>query len=588
MTTVATAASPLGNYEIAACCAVSRNYQINYVSGFLSVIPHELLIVADDQTKELSDPLPVLTASYFGLVNGDTGTVVAPDLTTTATAGSPVGTYPITVCCASDPNYEISYRNGTLTIVDTRVTPEIAWDDPDDIVYGTLLSAVQLNAVAVYAGEEVEGSYLYAPPDGTLLDAGNGQVLSVLFTPNDSRTYSKATKSVSINVIPRGITGTFTAADKEYDGTVAAQVTAYSLIGVLAGDEGRVSLTGGAAHFLDPDVGTGKPVIGTGMLLAGSGAGNYRIERIEPDEADIWPRNLEVIAEVADKVYDGTTKADIVSIVLDRLVKGDQVGWLGGTVSFLTPDAGQNKPVKVSGITITGTDLRNYSIQENHATTANIWPLEVGASVSSDKEVYTLLAETVTLTAVVEGGAPLVAGGPGAAMSVTFRVNGQVMTDASGNFEIPLVVDPGGRNLVAELSFPVYMITSVGTVVPGLKRVEADFNRTDSNFEVVPNPVFTEFRYEPVFELLVYPNPSPGEVNFRVTMDTGSRVILNLYTITGQFITKLLDEFIPSNGTKVVTYTSTMAHTAQGVYYYRCYAGRRLLTGKVVIIPQFE
>jgi hypothetical protein len=53
-------------------------------------------------------------------VNNDTeaSLTTPPTVTTTATSASPVGSYPITVSGAVSSNYEITYVNGTLTVVD--------------------------------------------------------------------------------------------------------------------------------------------------------------------------------------------------------------------------------------------------------------------------------------------------------------------------------------------------------------------------------------------------------------------------------------------------------------------------------------
>ena len=72
----------------------------------------------------------------------------------------------------------------------------ITWQSPADIAYGTPLSATQLNAVA-----NVGGSFAYSPSAGTVLPVGNGQTLSVTFTPNDTANYNNAIASVLINVI---------------------------------------------------------------------------------------------------------------------------------------------------------------------------------------------------------------------------------------------------------------------------------------------------------------------------------------------------------------------------------------------------
>src|SRR5205814_7116114 len=67
---------------------------------------------------------------------------------------------------------------------------------PADIVYGTALSAAQLNATA-----SVPGTLTYSPASGAFLNAGPGQTLTANFTPTDYANYSTATKTVTINVI---------------------------------------------------------------------------------------------------------------------------------------------------------------------------------------------------------------------------------------------------------------------------------------------------------------------------------------------------------------------------------------------------
>ena len=73
----------------------------------------------------------------------------------------------------------------------------VTWANPLNIVYGRALGALQLNAVA-----NVPGAYDYSPTHGAILNAGNGQVLSVVFTPHDLARYSVVTQSVTINVLP--------------------------------------------------------------------------------------------------------------------------------------------------------------------------------------------------------------------------------------------------------------------------------------------------------------------------------------------------------------------------------------------------
>jgi hypothetical protein len=78
-----------------------------------------------------------------------------------------------------------------------RLTPAITWPTPAAITYGTALDAVQLNATA-----NVPGTFVYTPGSGTVLPAGSGRTLSVVFSPTDGATYGTATATVSITVAP--------------------------------------------------------------------------------------------------------------------------------------------------------------------------------------------------------------------------------------------------------------------------------------------------------------------------------------------------------------------------------------------------
>ena len=121
LTTTALASSPVGSYPITASGAADANYVITHVNGTLAVTPAPLTIAANHTNKVYGAAVPTFTATYTGLVNGDTSIVTPPTLATTASASSPVGTYPITVTGAADPNYAITPVNGTLTVTTVEI-----------------------------------------------------------------------------------------------------------------------------------------------------------------------------------------------------------------------------------------------------------------------------------------------------------------------------------------------------------------------------------------------------------------------------------------------------------------------------------
>jgi uncharacterized protein YjdB len=124
LSTTATASSGVGTYPITASGASSPNYSITSLNGTLSVSPAALIITADSKSKLYGAALPALTASYAGFVNGDAASSLSTQvsLSTTATASSGVGTYPITASGASSPNYSITFVNGALSVSPAALT----------------------------------------------------------------------------------------------------------------------------------------------------------------------------------------------------------------------------------------------------------------------------------------------------------------------------------------------------------------------------------------------------------------------------------------------------------------------------------
>jgi streptogramin lyase len=96
------------------------------LSGGQTVTPAPLTITANDLSMVSGGTLPTLTASYSGLVNGDTPSSLTtlPVLNTTAGMSTPPGTYLITVGGAVDPNYTITYVSGTLTVTPGTTPPQ--------------------------------------------------------------------------------------------------------------------------------------------------------------------------------------------------------------------------------------------------------------------------------------------------------------------------------------------------------------------------------------------------------------------------------------------------------------------------------
>ena len=113
----ASAPVDVGTYTVVASFAGSTDYsaaQSQPVTFTIAQAP--LTITADNKVLPVGAPLPTLTFTSTGLVEGDSLTT-QPTLSTTATTGSSVGTYAITISGATaSSNYAVTLVNGTLTI----------------------------------------------------------------------------------------------------------------------------------------------------------------------------------------------------------------------------------------------------------------------------------------------------------------------------------------------------------------------------------------------------------------------------------------------------------------------------------------
>lgn len=91
----------------------------------ISVVAAPLVITCVSQTKYVNTANPVLTVVYSGFLGTDspaTGLTTLPNISTTASLGSPIGSYPITASGAASNLYSISYAGGILEVVNANVT----------------------------------------------------------------------------------------------------------------------------------------------------------------------------------------------------------------------------------------------------------------------------------------------------------------------------------------------------------------------------------------------------------------------------------------------------------------------------------
>lgn len=128
--TTATSVSKVGTYPIIISNAEAKNYQLTLNNGTLTIGKAALIVKADNKSRIYGEANPKFTLSYTGLKNNETipEWEKEPTIETTADAKSNVGTYPISLKDAVAVNYNITAKEGTMTInkAALQITPKDA------------------------------------------------------------------------------------------------------------------------------------------------------------------------------------------------------------------------------------------------------------------------------------------------------------------------------------------------------------------------------------------------------------------------------------------------------------------------------
>jgi hypothetical protein len=191
------------------------------------------------------------------------------------------------------------------------------------------------------------------------------------------------------------------------DGATVANDNKY-----YTGDTVALVKTSATGSYATKDAGTNKPVTVVGFTLSGADAGNYLVTDASGATATIRAVavNLTVTGlEATSRVYDGTTNIALTGTATITIIGSDEVV-LGGTPAATITDktVGVNKPVTVTGNTISGADAGNYHLIQQQGLTATITAktITVTGTTATGKSYDGVLGATInTINSVLTNGA---------------------------------------------------------------------------------------------------------------------------------------------------------------------------------------
>lgn len=196
-TSLADAASAVGNYAIALSGGTAINYSLTLNNGSLTVDRASLVATADDDTRTYGDANPVFTLSYSGFLNGDAPEdITAPAASSAASATSSVGNYPITLSGGSAANYSLSLNDGNLYVDFAAL---IATANDTSKIYGDINPVFTLDYSGFLNGDgvtDISEPTASATADGTS-PVGN---YNILLTGGSSVNYNLQLNDGNLNI----------------------------------------------------------------------------------------------------------------------------------------------------------------------------------------------------------------------------------------------------------------------------------------------------------------------------------------------------------------------------------------------------
>ncbi|MBQ0944182.1 filamentous hemagglutinin N-terminal domain-containing protein [Ideonella sp. 4Y16] len=284
--------------------------------------------------------------------------------------------------------------------------------------------------------------------------------------PGGNQSYTSAGyNAVSMAMYPIYIfTG---SATRTYDGTTDASGLGLSALGGPVGfaytDLGPLSFSTSSKN-----VGSYTSLTSSGTNPTTYQSGTYAVAYFNQGTYTITARPINSFS-AGNKVYDGTTAAHVTS---SDIVNGDAVT-VSATGGFTSANVGQGITVNVSGVSLTGADAGNYTVNAsgNISTTADITPAPLTITAANASKTYNGLAYSggngVSYSGFVNGETASVLGGTlsygGSAQGAT-NAGSYAITPAgltSSNYDISfangtLSVDPATLTYTASAASRTY------------------------------------------------------------------------------------------------------------------------------------
>ncbi|MXV16347.1 choice-of-anchor I family protein [Hufsiella ginkgonis] len=263
-----------GTAEITASFPAGGGYRATTATQALTVAKKQLTITAEDKSRVFGEANPAFTVTFTGFVNGNTSAVLTtqPAATTTAAAGSAVGTYAITPAGAAAANYTFTYTNGTLT-----VTPAVR-----TLTFGAI-------AAKTFGDADFAPGAVASTADGVSYSSSNTNVATIV--NGQIHITGAGTSTITAGVTVNANYTTAPTATQVLTVNKAAQTISFSAVPVLTRGAAAATLQVTASSGLAVELATSNALTGalTAKLFTPLRIGTTVITATQPGNANYLP-----------------------------------------------------------------------------------------------------------------------------------------------------------------------------------------------------------------------------------------------------------------------------------------------------------
>jgi len=375
--------------------SAGSNYSLTLSPDVFSITTKPLTVSAAGNNKTYNaSAVATVNLSSSDIVSGDT---VALNYTSANFAdknvgiGKTINVSGISITGVDSSNYALQNTTASANANITQAPLTATITASNKVYDGGVSATITGRALSGVIGGDVvtpnaSGAATFSNKNVGDLKLVSATDITLAGADKDNYSYD-GTASGSANITQKPLTVSAAGNNKTYNASAVATVN-LSSSDIVSGD--TVTLNYSSASFdAGKNVGVGKAISIGGIGIAGDDASNYALQNTTVSaNANITQAPLTITITVADKVYDGATSAIITGRAPHGVFSGDDITVdANGVAVFENAAVGNNKPVSASGITLSGSDVSNYSYDNSASGTGNILPIPIAVYVDDNYSI---------------------------------------------------------------------------------------------------------------------------------------------------------------------------------------------------------